>query len=377
MKLHCLLSVLSGIAESKKSDNRGKAPREDMSQVRSHWKDAMCILEPTKCNKTCTKTLTALKGEINVTAAEYQASKHCAWTIKVPVGKEIRLQWTRMDLEWHKYCAYDKVHIVDGLSGSRLGRWCGPRYHDPVNTPWDGERRFRRVCKTSDKTNCEALDMWDTPFNTLSNEIIVAFDTDEYHQRTGFTLKWTTGDTPDLEIDGIMGADALEFVRDSIDNALIRSRDANAANSDKSRVVGLQRWNNNLYKWAIENISNEQRPNNCWRRPMSEPVKEGGTLQRLSQLQKNIKTLRKWQNFNMHNAVNLYWRIINDYVPHCPLIGYGKIKKNAKPIWLAQKYAQKYALDVSGGHGAVYNGADRDLISSSPISAIDLMELLV
>ena len=182
MKLHCLLSVLSGIAESKKSHNRGKAPREDMSQVRSHWKDAMCILEPTKCNKTCTKTLTALKGEINVTAAEYQASKHCAWTIKVPVGKEIRLQWTRMDLEWHKHCAYDKVHIVDGLSGSRLGRWCGPRYHDPVNTPWDGERRFRRVCKTSDKTNCEALDMWDTPFNTLSNEIIVAFDTDEYHQ---------------------------------------------------------------------------------------------------------------------------------------------------------------------------------------------------
>ena len=79
----------------------------------------------------------------------------------------------------------------------------------------------------------------------------------------------------------------------------------------------------------------------------------------------------------MHNAANLYWRIIKDYVPHCPLIGHGKVKAKAKPTWLAEKYAQKYALDVSGGHGAAYNGADRDLISASPISQIDLMELLV
>ena len=70
-------------------------------------------------------------------------------------------------------------------------------------------------------------------------------------QRTGFTLKWTTGDMPDLVINGVMGADALEFVRDSIGNALIRSRDANANNAAKSRVLGLQRWNDNLYSECL------------------------------------------------------------------------------------------------------------------------------
>ena len=56
---------------------------------------------------------------------------------------------------------------------------------------------------------------------------------------------------PDLVINGVMGADALEFVRDSIGNALIRSRDANANNAAKSRVLGLQRWNDNLYSECL------------------------------------------------------------------------------------------------------------------------------
>ena len=182
MKLFSLLSITSVLG--KVDRERGKGGRTDMSSIRSEWKDPVCVLNPVLCADDCgpTRTFTSLEGEINLSQSEYRSNKNCKWTIEVPPGKEIRLQWVRMDLEWHKLCAFDKVHIVDMINGSRLGRWCGPRYHDPVNTPWDGERRFRRRCSNKgDRESCEPLPMWDNEFNTLSNKIVVAFDSDSSH----------------------------------------------------------------------------------------------------------------------------------------------------------------------------------------------------
>ena len=80
-----------------------------MSGIRTNWRDPKCLIEPESCNKKCKKTFNSSRGKIEVDEKMYKNFQACQWTIKVPIGKEISLQFTKMDLEWHKYCAYDKV----------------------------------------------------------------------------------------------------------------------------------------------------------------------------------------------------------------------------------------------------------------------------
>ena len=100
----------------------------------------------------------------------------------------------------------------------------------------------------------------------------------------------------------------------------------------------------------------------------------------------------------MHLAAHLYWRIVDNYLGkyfglvcqlfrmpflffslgNCPRVNIeGGLKGNVSPVQMATAYSRKYKLDISGGHNADYNQADRDLImNNSPISGIDLFELL-
>lgn len=194
MKLHYFLTVLTGLDAKRERIQRGPKPaRSDMSQIRTNWKDPFCLINPgdERCSACDYKiSMSDLNedgfGLIEVVSANkaakgnvaYANNMSCKWTIGVPDNKVIMLQWKRMDLEWHRYCAYDRVHVFDSKRKSRLGRWCGPRYHDPENTPWDGERRFRRKCYNGDRVNCDALGMHDEAYNTLTNQVVIAFDSD-------------------------------------------------------------------------------------------------------------------------------------------------------------------------------------------------------
>ena len=94
---------------------KDKRPRQDMSGVRTNWRDPKCLLEPESCNENCKLTFHSSRGKIEVDKELYKNFQACQWTIKVPAGKEISLQFTKMDLEWHKYCAYDKVSTATSL----------------------------------------------------------------------------------------------------------------------------------------------------------------------------------------------------------------------------------------------------------------------
>ena len=193
MKIQYFLTVLSGIS-AKKQEERGKPGRADFSQIREDKHNPICLLDPSKprCDTmrdSCTFNIKIaephlMEGVIEVgreATVNYGNMQSCKWEIELPSDYEILLQFESMNLEWHRNCYYDKLHILDG-SGGRLGRWCGPRYHYPEGMPWDGERRFRNKCrdfKDPEKRTCEDLEMYDTPFDTLSNKVIIFFDTDE------------------------------------------------------------------------------------------------------------------------------------------------------------------------------------------------------
>lgn len=120
MKLHYFLTVLSGIS-AKKNESKPKNAWLDMSEVRTNWKDAVCIVEPDNCKETIL-IRGETEGSIELTEEEYRPRIAKKWVIEVPANLEIKLQWETMDLEWHKHCAYDRVHIIDAKRGSRLGR---------------------------------------------------------------------------------------------------------------------------------------------------------------------------------------------------------------------------------------------------------------
>ena len=58
-------------------------------------------------------------------------------------------------------------------------------------------------------------------------------------------LEWSSGDEegPDTS----HGPEALDWIRDSIDNALIRSRDVHHGMPGKGKITGLQKWNVGMY----------------------------------------------------------------------------------------------------------------------------------
>lgn len=76
--------------------------------------------------------------------------------IEVSDQKTLQLQFNQtfgFGIEYHRNCAFDKVHVFDQNDNSRLARFCGPK----DDLPYDGARKLRAIDGE--------LEMWDLPFD--------------------------------------------------------------------------------------------------------------------------------------------------------------------------------------------------------------------
>ena len=103
------------------------------------------------------------------------------YEIKAPEDYTIVLQFDQshgFGLEFHRKCGYDKLHLFKGnfldfKPTNRIARFCGPRQNgkNGKTQPWDGSRKVKK--------RGGVLPMWDSEFDTESNEVIVAVDFDQ------------------------------------------------------------------------------------------------------------------------------------------------------------------------------------------------------
>ena len=76
--------------------------------------------------------------------------------IEVSDQKTLQLQFNQtfgFGIEYHRNCAFDKIHVFDQNDNSRLARFCGPK----DDLPYDGARKLRAIDGE--------LEMWDLPFD--------------------------------------------------------------------------------------------------------------------------------------------------------------------------------------------------------------------
>ena len=74
--------------------------------------------------------LTGFSGTLKV-PPKYPEGLRCTWLISVPEGYDIRLSFTKFDLNWHGGTCGDNVEILDGQNtfSERLEKYCA--YDDP------------------------------------------------------------------------------------------------------------------------------------------------------------------------------------------------------------------------------------------------------
>ena len=107
-------------------------------------------------------------------------------------------------MEWHEMCGYDRLHIFTGSiknfeKTNRIARFCGPKA--PWTKPFDGQQpnHFQqklsyflgaRKLRNLEVDGVRELAMWDKPYETMTNQIIIAFDLDDdFSHLKGFKLK--------------------------------------------------------------------------------------------------------------------------------------------------------------------------------------------
>ena len=74
-----------------------------------------------------------------------------------------------------------KVFVLHGDKKSKYARLCGPKTNQ--TWPFDALRKLGPLGGNS-------LEMWDVPFDTNSNKIYIAFDTDQSYHFKGFKLNY-------------------------------------------------------------------------------------------------------------------------------------------------------------------------------------------
>lgn len=131
--------------------------------------------------------------------------------------KTLQLQFNKdhgFGIEYHRFCAYDKLHIYDNLDNSRLARLCGPKDGD---VPFDGAQKLKRTDGV--------MEMWDVPYDSHSNQILVAFDTDrDMDSFAGFELQWTATEVYDADFRNYR--ESLEWLSDKL-MAIVNRRNFN------------------------------------------------------------------------------------------------------------------------------------------------------
>ena len=114
----------------------------------------------------------------------YSKSSSWYWEIKADLHETIQLQFDRsvgFSIEYHRRCFYDKLFIFDSDKKKKFARLCGPKPNQ--SWPYDALRKVGPI-KTKN------MEMWDVPFDTNSNHIHIAFDTDYSFQFSGFALRY-------------------------------------------------------------------------------------------------------------------------------------------------------------------------------------------
>jgi len=189
--------------------------------LRYVWRNPMCR-DITKCQ--CGGTLGSGReksGEIvvgrnikedknNISVVKYKERESCMWHITVPAGYHLKMQFDKeygFDVEYHNFCGFDKIHILEGHFGAnqqfkKVGRFCGPRPGEiGESRPWDGRRQL-----FDDTGNME---FWDKPFIFEGHKATIAWDSDQTKvQHKGFKLKWWAErkQSKTLSIDTLQGA---------------------------------------------------------------------------------------------------------------------------------------------------------------------------
>ena len=73
------------------------------------------------------------------------------------------------DVEYHNFCGFDKIHLINGhygpnLTFDKVARFCGPRSGETGgDRPWDGKRKI-----FDDTGNME---FWDVPYTFENNKL--------------------------------------------------------------------------------------------------------------------------------------------------------------------------------------------------------------
>ena len=156
------------------------------------------------------------------------------------------------DIEWHNWCAFDKVHIYDGVDNNRLGRFCGPKQDGKHQMkPFDGARR--------NKPDIDGkLAFWDKFYNTQSNTVLIGFDSDQANNNfRGFTLKWTSQKIAALNFRDVEYA--LNYVRKNLIKRVMNEEFVDNGASVMSRSI------NSLIRNANKAIYDANRPRRCTR----------------------------------------------------------------------------------------------------------------
>lgn len=77
----------------------------------------------------CGGVLTASSGTIVSPnfPGKYPNNVECIWTIQMPVGARITLNWQNIDIEAQDTCNYDYVQLRNGNSSTSplVGKYCG------------------------------------------------------------------------------------------------------------------------------------------------------------------------------------------------------------------------------------------------------------
>ena len=79
------------------------------------------------------------------------------------------------------WCKPLKVFVLHGDKKSKYARLCGPKTNQ--TWPFDALRKLGPLGQN-------ALEMWDVPFDTNSNKIYIAFDSDQSYHFKGFKLNY-------------------------------------------------------------------------------------------------------------------------------------------------------------------------------------------
>ena len=173
MKLsHACLLVL-GCADAKKK--RGNAMLDDL---RYDWQVPRCISTPAVC--TLNEQIESSAGRITLGGDDlpYANFANYLFAIRRPANEMIVLNFVAADgfeMEWHNQCGYDKLHIFTGgehnfAEQNRIARFCGPK--PGHRTPFDGAQKIK-------PTLDNVMPLWDTEYNTMSNEVLIAIDMDQ------------------------------------------------------------------------------------------------------------------------------------------------------------------------------------------------------